>query len=122
MPIQFLIDEDMPRAVYHAIIRHNQKTRDTIEALCVGQVTAPPKGTSDPDLLIWTEEEGRILVSYDKRTLPEHFAKHIAAGLHTPGIFIFKLHHSFPFIVEFLATIAHASTADEWLDRIFVVE
>jgi hypothetical protein len=122
MPIQFLIDEDMPRAVYHAIVRHNQKTRDTIDAMYVGQLNAPPKGTQDPDLLIWAEETRRLLVSYDKRTLPKNFATHLVAGRHVPGIFLFKLHHSFPFIAEFLATVTHASSPDEWIDRIFVVE
>jgi hypothetical protein len=39
-----------------------------------------------------------------------------------PGIFLFKLGHSLPFVVEYLATVAHASAAAEWVDRIIIVE
>ena len=68
------------------------------------------------------EQEGRILASYDMKTLPSHFAAHLEAGGHVPGIFLFKLRHSLPFIVEYLATVTHASAPEEWVDRIVIVD
>jgi hypothetical protein len=122
MDMAFLIDEQMPGAVFKAIVRHNRNSPYRVNILVVGGPGAPPKGTLDPDLLVWTEETGRILVSYDKHTLPGHFADHLAAGRHTPGIFLFKLRHLIADIVEFLTLAAHTSSPDEWVDRILYVE
>ncbi len=121
MGIQFLIDESMPGALPRTIARHNRRGVELIQAVKVGDAGAPPYGTLDPDLLVWIEVENRILASYDIRTLPAHFADHLAAGRHVPGIFIFKLWHSLPFIVEYLAAVSHASVAEEWVDRIVIV-
>ncbi len=122
MAIRFLIDESMPGALPRTVARHNQKGLFRIDANKVGEGDAPPFGTLDADLLIWMEKVGRVLASYDKRTLPAHFAAHLMAGGHVPGIFLFKLRHSLPFIAEYLATVTHASTTEEWVDRIVVVE
>jgi hypothetical protein len=122
MAIRFLIDESMPGALSRTVARHNQKGVFLIDAIKVGENAAPPWGTTDSDLLRWMEQERRILASYDKRTLPAHFAAHLEAGGHVPGIFLFKLRHSLPFIVEYLSTVAHASSAEEWVDRIVIVD
>jgi len=122
MAIEFLIDENMPRAVSRAIVRHNRLGIDLVEALQVGDMEAPPKGTLDPELLIWTEQQSRILISYDKKTLPEHFTAHLAAGHHSPGVLIFKPHHTFPFIAEFLALVTHATMPEEWIDLLYYVD
>jgi hypothetical protein len=122
MAIAFLVDENIPRAVSHAIIRHNRKGLYLIDAIQIGMVGAPGKGIADPDLLLWSEQHARILVSYDKKTLPDHFAAHLATGHHSPGVFFFKLRHSIPHIVEFLSIVAHASDPREWRDRLFYVD
>jgi hypothetical protein len=122
MPIRFLIDENMPQALVRAIMRHNQRGLFLIDALKVGDSGAPDFGVRDAELLVWLEGEGRILVSYDKKTLPTHFAEHLTAGRHTPGIYLFKRRHAMPLIVEYLATVTHASAAKEWVDRIVIVE
>jgi hypothetical protein len=122
MAIQFLIDESMPGALSRAVTRHNQKGVFLIDAQKVGGAEAPAFGAPDGDLLMWMEQRGYILVSYDKKTLPTHFAAHLAAGGHVPGIFLFKLCHAIPFIVEYLATVTHASRPEEWRDRIVFVD
>jgi hypothetical protein len=122
MAIRFLIDENMPGALVRAVLRHNQRSAFVINALKVGDVDAPAFGTRDPDLLVWLETDGRILISYDKKTLPGHFANHLAANHHSPGIFLFKKRHALPFIVDYMATVAHASTPVEWVDRIVIAE
>lgn len=122
MDIAFLIDEQMPGAVFKAIVRHNRSSPFRVNAVVVGGPGAPPKGTLDPELLVWTEDASRILVSYDKRTLPGHYAAHLAASRHTPGIFIFKLRHPVAFVIEFLSVVVHTSSPEEWVDRILYVE
>ena len=122
MAIEFLVDENMPGAVCRAVVRHNRLGVDLVNAQQVGDMDAPPKGTRDPELLIWTERESRLFISYDKKTLPDHFAAHLATGHHSPGVLIFKPRHTFPFIAEFLALVTHASTPEEWIDLLYYVD
>jgi hypothetical protein len=77
-----------------------------------------PLGTSDAELLLWTEAEDRILVSFDKRTLPDHLADHLTAGHHCPGIFMVSPSHRPVETLEFLVLAAHASEPAEWRDWI----
>jgi len=45
------------------------------------------RGLSDPDVLALAAKEGRILVSHDCNTMPDHFAGFVASQ-HSPGVFI----------------------------------
>ena len=77
-----------------------------------------PLGSVDPDILLWAEKAGRILVSEDKNTLPGHLADHVRAGHHSPGIFLVPLTCTIPRVVSFLVAAAYASDPGEWQDRI----
>jgi hypothetical protein len=57
-------------------------------------------------------------VSEDKSTLPVHLASHLAAGHHSPGVFLIRPGHSVRSIVEFLALATQASDASEWRDAV----
>jgi len=58
-PPRFLLDEHVPQAIQSQLLRLDAR----IDVLVVGQPLAPPKGTSDPDLLAWIEKTGYILVT-----------------------------------------------------------
>jgi hypothetical protein len=77
-----------------------------------------PLGIGDPDLLLWAEREQRILVTHDPDTMPAHLADHLAAGRHSPGVFMVRRHSTLPQIVSFLRDAAYASEPPEWQDRI----
>jgi hypothetical protein len=84
------------------------------------QVVDPPdlpRGSQDPDILIWAEGEARILVSHDLSTLPRFLADHIRAGRHSPGIFLIRHGTTLCEVVDFLVLVAHASEPWEWADR-----
>jgi hypothetical protein len=115
--IRFVLDENIPGTLWPAIIQHNQQGHDLIDAVLVGDPAALPSGSQDPDVLIWAEANGRILISFDKKTLPGHLAQHLAAGRHSPGIIILRS-PTIPDAVLDLATIAHASRPDEWFDML----
>jgi len=55
--------------------RHNEFSSTPIDAVRVGDHGAPPLATLDPEILVWCEEAGRILVSLDKQSLPGHFGR-----------------------------------------------
>jgi hypothetical protein len=64
------------------------------------------------------EQEGRILVSYDKNTLAGHLADHLQTGHHSPGIFTIRRRITLAQVVSFLVLAAYASDPHEWQDRI----
>jgi len=78
----------------------------------------PLKGTPDPDILRWCEENGFILITNNRKTMPVHLADHLAAGRHVPGIFILKEDMSMGQIIDELILIAEAALEDDYQDRI----
>jgi hypothetical protein len=90
MPIRFLLDENLPVRLWSAIVRQNPPGLAPIDVIRVGDPPDLPLGTQDPDILIWAEGEGRILVSEDLNTLPLFLDDHLRAGRHSPGIFLIR--------------------------------
>jgi hypothetical protein len=73
---------------------------------------------ADPDILTWAQREDRILVSFDRNSLPLHLSNHLAAGGHSPGLFLVRRPITIPEIISALTLYAHASEPDEWRDQI----
>lgn len=89
-----------------------------VEVLRVGEPGAPPEGTLDPELLVWCEENDRILVSDDRNTLPVHLRDHLAAGRHSPGVLLIKHKTTIPKVVESVVLIAVVEPElcqDQWV-------
>jgi len=76
IPPRFSLDEHAPHAIQSQLLRLNAE----IDVLPVGQPLAPRKGTSDLDILAWIEKTGYILITGNRRTIPEHVRAHHAAG------------------------------------------
>lgn len=89
----------------------------TVDVVPVGEPPDLPLGSQDPDILLWAEREGRILVSHDLSTLPAFLADHLRAGHHSPGIFLIRRGASLQEVVDFLVLVAHASEPWEWANR-----
>ncbi len=81
----------------------------------VGDPAVLPRGTLDPDVLLWTEQAGRVLVSRDKRTLPGHLANHLQSGRHSPGIYVLRGRKTVREFVDLLIIAAY--TTDPLLIR-----
>ena len=75
-------------------------------------------GMQDPDLLAFAAAHNRILVSHDKRTLPQHFAAFRVAGHDSPGVMLISRKHSIGRSIEALLLIWEASHHDEWRNLI----
>jgi hypothetical protein len=110
---RFLLDEHVNRAIQRQLRRLDPR----INVLAINDSDAPPAGTSDPDILLWIEKSGYILVTENRSTIPGHLSDHYAAGGHVPGIFWLRPHASLSSIIEELYLIWTASTADEYKDR-----
>lgn len=113
MKPRFLLDEHISRAVQRQLRRLDPQ----IEVLVVGDPDAPPKGTSDPDILEWLEINYFILVTENRSTIPDHLMTHYAAGRHISGLFWIRPDTPLGQVTEELYLIWHASTAEEYKDR-----
>jgi hypothetical protein len=119
MPLRFVLDEQLRGgALWHAVQRHNAAGVDVLDITRVGDPADLPIGTSDPDLLLWTERADRILVSLDKRTLPAHLAAHLQAGGHSPGVLIVRPGSTTAQVLFALILIAYAGDPIDYRDRI----
>jgi hypothetical protein len=104
----------VPYAIQSRLLRLDAE----IDILVVGQPLAPPKGTSDPDILTWIEKTGYILVTANRHTIPEHVRAHYAAGHHIPGVLFLRRGASLRQVIEQLYLLWVASDAKEYVDRL----
>lgn len=118
MSLTFLLDENLPGRVVRAIQRHNLASEMPLDAVRVGDMPELPLGADDPTVLLWAESAGRILISEDKHTLPNHLEVHLAAGRHSPGVFLVRPTISLPAFIEYLVLVAHLTEPFEWQDRV----
>jgi hypothetical protein len=75
------------------------------------------RGLSDDLVLGRAADEGRILVTHDRRTMPRHFAEFICHK-HSPGVLIIAQNVSVRAAIEELLLIWSTSESEEWIDRI----
>lgn len=114
MSIKYLLDEHLSPAYRSQLVRRNPE----IVVRIIGDLDAPPKGTLDPDILIWCEINEFILVTNNRKSMPRHLAEHLSSSRHIPGIFIVNLNQTIGQTIEELIMIAGASFEDEYQDRI----
>ena len=112
--LRYLLDEH----IHHAYRLQLLRLDESLAVRKVGEPDAPPLGTLDPDLLIWCEENGFVLVTNNRKSMPRHITEHLANGRHIPGIFVINLERSISENSEALYLVAATSTSDEYRDRI----
>jgi len=112
--IEYLLDENITPALRKAI---HQKSPDTV-LWCVGDIGVPPKGTPDPEILVWCEQNGTILVTNNRASMPVHLHDHLAEGRHIPGIFILNPKMGIHQTVEELVFIWELAEPHEYFDQI----
>jgi hypothetical protein len=118
MPITFLLDENCRGPLWNAIETHNLRGAHLIDAVRVGDLPDLPLQSSDPQILAWAEQSGRILLTLDENTMPGHWIAHLHSGRHSPGVFIIRERVPLREIIENLAIVAYATDPSEWLDRL----
>jgi hypothetical protein len=114
MTIRYLMDENVDPIYKTQLLRREPE----LIVWAVGDEGTPPKGTLDPDILIWCEEQGFVLVTNNRTSMPPHLTDHISQGRHVPGIFIMNPNMSIGGTIEELILIAVTSEDDEYQDSI----
>ncbi|MBO1348556.1 MAG: DUF5615 family PIN-like protein [Hormoscilla sp. GUM202] len=114
MALKYLMDENV-NPLYPSQLR---RRAPELVVRAVGEPKVPPRGTLDPEILLWCEEYDFILVTNNRKSMPVHLRDHIAQGRHVPGIFILNSDLSIGRNLEELSVIAKASFAGEYQDQI----
>lgn len=114
MPLRYLLDEHIEPAIRTQILR----TAPDLEVWIIGDPGAPLRGTLDPDILIWYEDNDFVLITNNRRSMPRHLTDHLALGRHVPGILVINPTMTMGQLIDELALIAGASEAGEAGDLI----
>jgi hypothetical protein len=112
LSIRFQADADLKEAIVRAI-RQREPAIDFASAM-----DSHLEGVGDPEVLERAACEGRILVTHDRRTMPEHFRARLEAGKSSPGVLIVSQGAPLRPVVEALVLIWSASDPAEWRDQL----
>ncbi len=114
MSLSYLIDENV-NPIYPQQIK---LIEPSIKIKVIGEKGTPSRGTLDPDILDYCEENNLILVTNNRTSMPVHLLDHINKGHHIPGIFILNPNLSVGDNLEELILASLASEDNEYQDRI----
>lgn len=116
--LAYLLDEHHRGLLWRFVQRYNLRSAfHPLNVTRVGDAPTLPLGANDPAILRWAEQEGRILISRDERTLPRHLKDHLASGHGSPGVFLTR-DVALADIIDFLVCATYASEPAEWANRI----
>jgi hypothetical protein len=119
MALRFVLDENLRGGgLWQAIQQHNARGAQPIDVVRVGDPPDLPLGTADPDILLWAEREGRILVTLDQQTMPGHLTRHLQAGHHSPGILVVRHRAPVPQVIDALVLVAYAADPANYKDTL----
>jgi hypothetical protein len=117
MPLRYLLDEHFRGDVWSAILHHNARSVDPIDAVRVGDPPDLPLSSPDSGILVWAERAGRVLISRDRRTMIAELTAHLRAGRTCPGLFIVRRRCRLADVLAFLVEAAGAGDEDQWRDQ-----
>lgn len=111
MKIRFQADESLSYALVQAVLRLEPSIEFTIAQ------QAGALGLGDPEVLAIASRSGRLLVTRDKATFPQHFADFIAHN-ESAGVIVVPPHLTIAQIAEELFLVWLVMEAEEWVNRI----
>jgi hypothetical protein len=95
-----------------------EKAEPRLRVFRVGDGVAPPKHTADEDLLVWIEQNGCMLLTNNRASMPVHLAAHLERGRHVPGIIQVPKRPNIRAVVDALLLIWGASLPGEFSDQV----
>ena len=114
MKPRFQADADLNQIIVRAVLRREPSIDfQTAHA-------AKLEGLDDNKVLELAADEGRVLVTHDRRSMPKHFADLISSKT-SAGVVIISQKLPISQTVEDLVLIWAATEAEEWINRILVL-
>lgn len=111
MRVRFQADADFNQIIVKAVLRREPTVEFTIAQ------AASLSGLSDKDVLTIAAQNGRLLITHDRKTIPHYFGEFIMS--HTsPGVLIVPQKLPIVNVVETLILIWAATEAEKWINKI----
>ena len=110
--IRYLLDEHVDPALRAQLMR----LEPGLIVWMIGDPGAPERGALDPDIMLWCEANGFLLVTSNRKSMPVHLGAHLTSGHHVPGIFVLNPNMTMGETIEELLLIWGASEAEEYRD------
>lgn len=114
MKIRFQADADLDEDIVTGLIRREPGID------CRTATEAGLEGLDDQQVLAQAADDGRTLVSHDRRTMPHQFAEFVAKNT-SPGVLIVSQKTATIVAIEELLLIWAASEAEEWVNKIAAI-
>lgn len=106
--VRLLADENFNGSIVRGVLRR-MPAADLVRVQDVGL-----SGSSDPRVLAWAAEQGRILITHDVSTITHFAYERVAAGLPMPGVFEVPRAVSVRQAIDDLILILECSVSDDW--------
>ncbi len=110
--LRLLIDEDVHGDIVNGL-RRRHPTLDLARVQDVGL-----RHTPDPLILEWAAQQGRVVVSVDKKTLAVDAWDRVARGLPMPGVVILRILLTIGQAIHELEIVALAGNPDDFRDQV----
>jgi hypothetical protein len=110
--LKLLIDQNLDHDILRGLIRRIPQL-DAVTAFEIGMSEA-----TDPELLMWAAQTGRIIITHDRQTMPVHAADLISKGENIAGLFVALRSLPLHQVIEDLELMITCSENDEWLNVI----
>ncbi len=114
MKPRFQADADLNEDIVKGVLRR-ESVIDFQTATVAGL-----RGLSDLEVLAFAAEEGRILVSHDRKTMPQTFGKFIQNKA-SPGLFLISQKTDLLIAIESVLLAWIASDHEEWINRMVAI-
>ncbi len=114
MKPRFQADADLNEDIVKGVLRR-EPVIDFQTATVAGL-----RGLSDLEVLAFAAEEGRILVSHDRKTMPHTFGKFIQSKA-SPGLFVISQKTDLLIAIESVLLAWIASDHEEWINRMVAI-
>ena len=109
--LRFLADEDFRQRIVEGL-RRRESSLDIVTVNDVGLLHR-----SDPDVLAYAADHGRILLTHDESTMPGHLSNFLAMGRHCPGVIIIDQELATGRAIEAVILVWEASGPQDWADQ-----
>jgi len=113
--LRLLVDQDFDQDIMRGLARRTSEF-DAITAFEAGISTL-----DDPELLRWAAEVGRIVVTHDRKTMPGHAARALAAGEKMAGVIVVPRKLPIAQAIEQLEIVVVCSEETEWKEVVKIL-
>ena len=114
MKIRFQADADFNENIVAGVLRREPQV-DFRTALQGGL-----RGLDDVQALALAAQDGRVLVSHDRKTMPVQFAEFVRSNT-SPGLFIVSQKTDLLSAIEGLLLVWAATEPEEWVNKICTI-